>query len=186
MSVTESVISFLCLIALFFCVRSLFKDYKENKNREPEKSKKEFLLDMYMGHGWDYRKSIELSIKQCLDNEDKPIDSMWFTREDKWDWYQTRVSLEKDLQEFDKVNIISFKQFPLSTEDKDEINKHHIWYDGRLKEAALKKSQELQSKDIETFKIVNNVLITEEGYYVALYEKVKDHSSTNVESYSSS
>jgi hypothetical protein len=57
----------------------------------------------------------------------------------------------------------------LSTK-KEDILKHGVREDIDLINEINKFKKELQSKNIEIFEQIKNILITEEGYYLAVYE----------------
>lgn len=65
--------------------------------------------------------------------------------------------------------VVLFYKAPLSNKYED-VEKAMI-DDPILNNEIKYRSKELAKENIETFKIEKNVIVTEKGYYIALYEK---------------
>ena len=65
--------------------------------------------------------------------------------------------------------VVLFYKAPLSNKYED-VEKALI-DDPILNNEIKLRSQQLAKENIETFKIDKNILVTEKGYYIAIYEK---------------
>jgi len=170
MAVVYIIATLLSLIAIiYFGQKWAMAPSKSAKSPEKTKpiSKQESILQMFKNHGWNERKCIELSIKHCETMFLNEKEDYWAYSTIETDWLRLKYYFEAKLKQFDEERNIKIIHYPLS-HDVIEIDSL-ISGDNKLRDEISKKSKELALKDIEIFNTVSNIIVTEEGYYAAIY-----------------